>query len=128
MAVTMLVLAAGLSTRIWGDRLPPFVASHFGDALWAAMIYCGLRAIGTRKRMGWALLLSLLFCLGIETTQLYQAEWMNQIRNTVLGGLVLGRGFLTVDLVRYTAGIVVFYGLDVFLDNIRRKRSEGQRG
>ncbi|WP_309145332.1 ribosomal maturation YjgA family protein [Paenibacillus mendelii] len=55
-----------------------------------------------------------LFCLFIECSQLYQAGWINDIRATVIGALILGKGFLAVDLVRYAAGIGAAYGLDRF--------------
>lgn len=32
---------------------------------------------------------------------------MNQIRGTTLGALILGKGFLVEDLIRYTVGIII---------------------
>jgi len=43
----------------------------------------------------------------IEMSQLYQAEWINNIRHTTLGGLILGQGFLWSDIVAYTAGVII---------------------
>jgi hypothetical protein len=43
---------------------------------------------------------------------LYQEDWINQIRGTILGALILGKGFLTVDLIRYITGIVIASSLD----------------
>ena len=40
--------------------------------------------------------ISLLFCYGIEMSQLYHAQWIDSIRATTLGGLVLGYGFCGV--------------------------------
>lgn len=51
--------------------------------------------------------ISLLFCYGIELSQLYHAEWIDGIRATTLGGLVLGYGFLWSDIVAYTIGVGV---------------------
>lgn len=109
---TLLVLFAGLATRVWADRLPAFVAAHFGDALWAAMIYCGMRFLTVNKTPLLAFGASLLFCAAIECSQLYQAEWIEAWRGTLLGSLILGHGFLAVDLVRYGAGILFVYGVD----------------
>ncbi|MBT2291140.1 DUF2809 domain-containing protein [Paenibacillus albidus] len=109
------VLAAivlGLLTRIFAEHLPRFVSLNFGDVLWAVMIYCGFRLLWTRQARLVTVMLSLLFCFGIECSQLYQAEWINVWRATVLGGLILGKGFLWLDLVRYTAGIGVASLLD----------------
>ncbi len=64
------------------------------------------------RQLSVALWGSVLFCFAIEFSQMYQAPWINHIRATTLGGLVLGKGFLTVDLIRYTVGIVVSWVLD----------------
>ncbi|WP_349655092.1 DUF2809 domain-containing protein [Neobacillus sp. YX16] len=53
-----------------------------------------------------------MFSFSIEFSQLYQEEWINQIRGTLLGALILGKGFLTVDLIRYTTGIAIASSLD----------------
>ncbi|GKU78090.1 DUF2809 domain-containing protein [Paenibacillus sp. L3-i20] len=111
----IIMIVAGLCTRLWADNLPQFVAMHFGDALWAGMIYFGMRVIGISKKLGWAMMASTLFCLVIELSQLYQGEWINSVRDTVIGGLVLGHGFLMVDLVRYGAGILMVYLIDRYL-------------
>ncbi|WNS45928.1 DUF2809 domain-containing protein [Paenibacillus sp. MMS20-IR301] len=105
----------GLATRAYGERLPQFVSSHFGDALWAGMIYFGFRALLTSQPKRISLVLGLCFCFGIEFSQLYQTEWITGIRATTLGSLILGRGFLWIDLVRYTAGILFCYMLDRLL-------------
>ncbi len=104
----MLMLAAillGLASRKYSGRLPAFLADNAGDALWAMMVYFGFRFLLVHKSIWAALFLSLLFSFGIEFSQLYQSEWINEIRGTLLGGLILGHGFLAVDLVRYAAGI-----------------------
>ncbi|MED1799176.1 DUF2809 domain-containing protein [Brevibacillus porteri] len=111
----------GLGSRAFTDHLPIFVAEHFGDVLWASMIYFGFRACFTHKKIFFALWCSIAFCFAIEFSQLYQAVWINQIRGTTLGALVLGKGFLVEDLVRYSAGIAVSSLFD--LACLWRKRS-----
>lgn len=60
-------------------------------------------------------MLAFLFSFFIEFSQLYQADWINQIRATTLGGLVLGYGFLYADLVSYSIGISAAFALDYIL-------------
>ncbi|WP_236841439.1 DUF2809 domain-containing protein [Brevibacillus formosus] len=107
------VMALGLGSRAFADVLPVFVAEHFGDALWASMIYFGFRTCYAHKKISFALWCSLAFCFAIEGSQLYQASWINYLRETTLGALVLGKGFLMADLVRYTAGAAVAALLDL---------------
>jgi len=107
----LVTIALGLASRRYAEVLPPLVAAHAGDMLWAMMVYFGLRIL-LYRRYGIAVLAALLFCYAIEFSQLYQAEWIRQLRDTTIGGLVLGHGFLIVDLIRYTVGIGLAAALD----------------
>ena len=108
----VITILLGLASRKWSDLLLPFLAQNAGDVLWAMMVYFGFRFLLVRKSTLTAIWLSLLFSFGIEFSQLYQEDWINQIRGTSLGALILGKGFLVVDLIRYTAGIIIATALD----------------
>ncbi|MEK3963944.1 ribosomal maturation YjgA family protein [Paenibacillus sp. FSL H7-0323] len=112
--ICLVVIVLGLSTRVFTDQLPLFVSRHFGDALWGSMVYFMFRVLLVNQKLRLAFVWSLVFNFGIEFSQLYQAEWINSIRSTVLGGLILGKGFLWIDLVRYLVGIALCYGLDQY--------------
>ena len=112
--IILLVVGLGLASRKFSAALPFFVANHAGDTLWAGMIYFGIRFLLPHKSLKFAAAFSLLFCLFIEISQLYQADWINAIRQTTLGALVLGKGFLWIDLLRYLSGIVVSFALDKY--------------
>ncbi|WKA49304.1 DUF2809 domain-containing protein [Planococcus liqunii] len=101
----VLCIAFGLASRRFAESLPLFVSLHAGDALWAMMIYFGFRFLLVEKPFYPAIGCAVLFSFGIELSQLYQADWLNALRSTVLGSLVLGHGFFWVDLFRYAAGI-----------------------
>lgn len=111
----ILIISVGLASRKYSDFLPPFIADNAGDALWAMMVYFGFRFILLKNRLSSSIILSLLFSYSIEFSQLYQAAWINHIRNTTLGALILGKGFLGADLIRYAAGILIGAVLDRFI-------------
>jgi glycopeptide antibiotics resistance protein len=111
LAVVITILL-GLASRKFSHLLFSFLAENAGDVLWAMMVYFGVRFLFLKKNMLTAIFLSFLFSFGIEFSQLYQEDWINQIRGTILGALILGKGFLTVDLIRYTTGIVIAFSLD----------------
>ena len=92
--------------------MPEFIVLHFGDALWAAMVYFGFRFLLPHKPLLLSALLSLAFSFLIEFSQLYQEAWIVNLRATTLGALVLGRGFLWIDLLRYTAGVLAAWLVD----------------
>lgn len=118
----VIVILLGLASRKYGQFLPNFIAENAGDALWAMMVYFGFRFLLVQKGILTAIGLSLLFSFGIEFSQLYQADWINEIRGTMLGALVLGKGFLVVDLYRYTGGILI----GSFLDKVALFDREGK--
>ena len=107
-----ITISLGLASRNWSTLLPSFVAQNAGDMLWAMMVYFGFRLLLVRKNTLTAIWLSFLFSFGVEFSQLYQEDWINQIRRTTLGALILGKGFLVEDLVRYTVGIIIATVLD----------------
>ncbi len=51
--------------------------------------------------------ISLFLAFLIEISQLYHAPWIDAIRQTTPGGLVLGFGFLWTDIVCYSVGVVI---------------------
>ncbi|WP_316788741.1 DUF2809 domain-containing protein [Pedobacter frigoris] len=78
-----------------------------GDALWAMMIFFILRFLFINVSIRTIVLFSLLICCLVEVSQLYQEEWINNLRQTILGRLILGQGFLWSDLLAYAVGIFV---------------------
>jgi hypothetical protein len=114
-AITILL---GLASRKFPQHLPFFITENAGDALWAMMVYFGFRFLLVKQPRLIAVMLSLLFSFSIEFSQLYQADWINHIRDTRLGALILGRGFLAVDLARYAVGILFAAGLEKVLSKM----------
>jgi len=78
------------------------------------MIYFLVRIFLPFKNAFLVTLLSLLICYGIEFLQLYQGEWMIELRKTLFGRYVLGQGFLWEDIMAYTFGILVVFMTEKF--------------
>mgnify|MGYP002402228889 CR=1 FL=1 len=127
LALAALFAALGLGTRAYAGTLPKFIADHAGDALWAAMVYAGFRALLAGRSRVWAFGAALGFSFAIEFSQLYRADWINGARETALGALVLGKGFLAVDLARYFVGCAFAFGIDA-LSAQRGSDRRSQRG
>jgi len=103
----VLVVAAGMASRKWVTFLPDFLSAYVGDTLWALMVYLILRFVRPANSISKHAWIALTFLFAIEISQLYQAAWINAIRHTTLGGLVLGFSFLGSDLLCYTACVWV---------------------
>jgi Protein of unknown function (DUF2809) len=110
--IVVITVMLGLSSRRFGYLLPEFIAVNAGDVFWAMMVYFGFRFLFWNKSYLVVLALSIVFCFGIEISQLYQADWINQIRQNRIFGLMLGKGFLYADLVRYTFGLILALIID----------------
>ena len=77
-----------------------------GDALYATMMYFIVRFFMVRHKIKMIAIISLGICFAIECSQLYQATWINNIRMTLPGRLLLGQGFLWSDLLAYVSGVI----------------------
>jgi hypothetical protein len=105
------VIALGLASRTPGA--PPFVAAHAGDALYAVLVWLLLgvvfpRASSARLAAGaWGV------CAAIEASQAFHPPWLDALRAHRLVALVLGRGFVWADLVRYAVGVGVCWAGEV---------------
>ena len=99
-AVTIVL---GLFSRT--GYFPDFLYGYLGDALYALMFFFGIGFILPMSNTLKVASITLLFCFAIEFSQFYHADWIDAIRRTRIGGLVLGFGFLWSDLVSYTVGV-----------------------
>lgn len=100
-------IIGGYTIRQKGEIFPNFIALYAPDAFWALMVFWLLAWLFSIKPTYTIAVMALLFSYTIELSQLYQAEWINAIRETTLGGLVLGFGFLWSDIAAYTLGISI---------------------
>ncbi len=107
--LVLIVIGLGLLSRVSAPILPNFINLFLGDTIWGAMIYSIMAFIMPTKSSKIVAFFSLSFCYTIEFTQLYHAPWIDTIRNTTLGGLILGFGFLWSDLLVYTIGVGLLF-------------------
>lgn len=89
------------------DNLPVIVSLYAGDILWALMVFLIVDFVFNNKSILFNISIAIMFSYGIEISQLYHAPWIDSIRNTTLGGLILGFGFLWSDLICYTIGVFI---------------------
>jgi hypothetical protein len=105
--VAVVVVTAGLASRSYRGQLPRFLAEYAGDTLWALMLFLMVSMLLAGRSLLVRAAISLALAFLVEISQLYHAPWIDSIRQTRLGGLVLGFGFLWTDLICYSAGIAI---------------------
>ena len=82
-----------------------------GDALWAMMVFCFWRIILVKSKLRIVAIVSLAHSFIVEFSQLLRWQWLVSFRNTFVGHMMLGQGFLWTDLVAYMIGITFIYWL-----------------
>lgn len=111
----ILTIAAGLASRSDVVELTPFLKQYAGDTLWAMMVYWGCAFLLINRTFFTRSICALGFAWFIEFLQLYHAPWIDAIRKTTFGGLVLGYDFVLSDLLCYTVGVLFALILDLTL-------------
>lgn len=114
--ITVVVMLMGLLSRKFMFIFPTIIVPFVGDMLWAMMVYFGFRFLFPKLGLLKNFNIALIFSFAIEISQLYQADWINAIRKTTIGALVLGHGFLWMDLISYFIGITIAVIIDKFLN------------
>ena len=100
-----LVIGVGLLWRSGLVPLSDFVAKYGGDALWAMVVFLCFGIVFPRSSTVQIALAAVCFAWGVEFLQLYHAPWIDGIRSTRLGRLVLGSMFNSPDLLAYVVGV-----------------------
>jgi hypothetical protein len=96
----------GLGSRRYGAWLPGWVAAYAGDTLWALLVYWLIGLGWPRRAVTWRAVTAISFAFLIEVSQLFHPAWLEAVRHTLLGSLVLGHDFLWSDLICYTVGVL----------------------
>jgi uncharacterized membrane protein YraQ (UPF0718 family) len=106
-AIAVTAAAGLLSRSSLADHLPTLVRTYAGDTLWALAVFLVLGLIFAKAATARIAICAALISYGVELSQLYQAPWINAIRHTIPGALLLGFGFRWSDLICYSLGILV---------------------
>ena len=118
----LITIGLGLLSRSSDILLPVFLATYAGDTLWGLMVFWMFCVLFVTKKTWIVFLYAILFSYSIEFSQFYHAEWIDSIRSTRLGGLVLGYGFKWSDLICYLTGITLGIVIDSILIKIRNNK------
>ena len=116
----LVVIVLGLASRKFTIFFPQILGKYPGDMLWGLMLYFVVAFLKKDAPAARIAILTLLISAAVEFSQLIQVSWLNEIRHTVIGHLVLGTVFSWNDILAYMVGIVIGY----LLDRILFKRPE----
>lgn len=100
----ILLIPIGVISRRIG-----WIPTETGDALWAMMVFCLWRIVLHNKKLPTVAIVSLAHCYLVEFSQMITWRWLVSFRQTFIGHMMLGQGFLWIDLLAYSIGIIVIY-------------------
>ena len=111
-AIAVLTTLGLLSRKV--VSVPAFV----GDALWAMVVYCCWKILLIKKTNIIPAIAALITSFAVELSQLINWDWLNRLRTTFIGHMLLGQGFQYSDLLAYTIGIAIIFVLTTLLTGL----------
>lgn len=119
----VITIPLGLATRQYGYCLPHVIATFGGDVLYATLVFFLIRFAALKPPLLTIAFLAWLFCIMIETLQLYRAPWIQELRHTFPFGLILGYGFLWSDWICYAAGVLLALAVSFCAERIIERKA-----
>ncbi len=113
----LLIIPLGLATRRQPQWFYTFIAEYGGDAFWSTMFFFLFRILWPYVVLKKIALYTFLFSVAVEISQLYHAEWIDAVRNTFPGKMLLGNTFYWTDIMCYLAGTVFGWLLAIIADS-----------
>ncbi|WP_443662325.1 ribosomal maturation YjgA family protein [Clostridium sp.] len=118
----IIVISLGLCSKMMANVIPNHMNLYLGDALWALMIFIVLGFVFREMETNIVAIIGISFCYIIEISQLYHASFIDNIRKTTLGGLVLGYVFSWSDFLGYAIGILIGVILEILWGVIQKHK------
>ena len=115
----------GLLSRRYPQYLPAALGKYPGDALWALMVFFGMGFLFRSSPTIVVAAAAFAFSVAIEFSQLYHAPWIDSIRGTFAGHLVLGSGFAWIDILAYAVGITIGAAIEFLLFGRSKNKNAG---
>ncbi|MCU0321472.1 MAG: DUF2809 domain-containing protein [Chitinophagaceae bacterium] len=112
----LVTIPIGLATRKKPEWFYEPIAKYGGDILWTSLFFFLFRIIFPTKKLLTILCYTYAFAVSIEISQLYHANWIDDIRRTFLGKMILGFGFLWSDLMCYAIGALLGWVLATLIE------------
>src|SRR5437879_6556911 len=83
----IIVIALGLASRRYPVLFPAMLGKYPGDALWALMVFLGWGIVSPKSSSFSILAYAVATSYCVECCKLYQAPWIDGVRNTTTGHL-----------------------------------------
>jgi Protein of unknown function (DUF2809) len=109
--VLALLVPLGLSTKRYHGPGEAWVHANAGDVLYAAFWFFFFRLVWPQVAIWKAAVGVFVYCTLIEFSQRLHPPWLEALRRTFTGRLILGSDFDLMDIVYYAVGVALAVGL-----------------
>lgn len=120
-ASLVFVVPFGLATKRFPIEAAPWVAESAGGAFYVIFFCLFARLLWPTARAWLAALAVLVATCGVEVLQLWHPAWLDAIRATRPGGLVLGSSFSWADFPWYFLGAACGLAWLAAIDRVARR-------
>jgi hypothetical protein len=110
-----------LATRRHPEWFYHLIAKYGGDTIWAGEFLFFLRILFPQAKLFRLAVFNYLFGVIVEVSQLWHTPWLDAIRHTQIGKLMLGVGFVWSDLLCYAVGTLGAWGIGILIDRYTSK-------
>jgi hypothetical protein len=121
-AIVMVVVLGFLSRRD-PQILPAALGKYPGDALWSLMLFCGMGFLLPNQPVIFNGLTAFAIGCAVEFFKLDHAAWIEPVRETWAGRLMLGSVFSWKNIAAYAIGILIGGILEVGFCKFRAKKN-----
>ena len=115
LGISIVAGITGVASRNYPDYIPQFLSQYGGDVMWAFAMFFFLSIFFPGRSALSRTIITLTIALVVEIMQLYHAPWIDAVRNTTIGGLILGFGFHWSDVLCYFTGAVLAAAFETLL-------------
>ncbi|HET7539014.1 MAG TPA: DUF2809 domain-containing protein [Polyangiaceae bacterium] len=114
----LLLIAFGLGSRRLGG-LPEWITLYAGDVAWGALFFTLFCLVRPTLSPAGAWVAAVVTTEIIEFSELYHTPWLDALRATRAGGLLLGHLFLWSDVVCVALGATLAAGAELAWQRVR---------
>src|SRR4030042_2638883 len=119
--ILFIIICIGLYSKTMTGIITEII--DFKDIVWAMMIYILFRILFINWSIKKVAVIGVLFSIIVEVSQLYHDDWIDKIRRTFLGELMLGSDFVWTDLLAYLCGVGFGIIIDCLIQSCLKNRN-----
>ena len=116
-ATILFIIEILIAVYVHDDIVRPYI----GDLLVVILLYCLVRSF-LKISMSIACLSVLLFSYLIETLQYFNFVQLIGLGHSQAANIIIGNYFTWIDIVAYTLGILLVFGIEYVIDMNKRRK------